>query len=290
MKVRNNGSRKFKGSVLAMSCVLTGLLMFALMACLSLVSLFATQYRLQKCAETLALTRAASQNEENKIGIINKMMVRSRNMIWQAAESKRKARDNFPQLLNLAEQVLDESKNSRDGMYSSKTQVANNMNVDDDSWQSLVQEMKGSFKMDLPWLSISILDNPSYQVGSLKESGSNVRLEMAEEEIEQNDLDHNLVYPNSKLFKGNIDAVLQDEESGTKSFHLSALPADFAGISSQAHLISADQFDPMAAPQYLRAACQVTLSVDIICPLIGQKQKLVARGFAVSGGGLPDEE
>ncbi len=288
MKSRRTASRNFSGSIVIMTCVMTGLLVFGLLAVLSLTTLFATHYRLQKAAETLALASAASQNADNKIGIVNKMMARSRNMIWLASENKRKAQEHYTQLESLANQIFVESKVSRDRMYIAKSMTASNTGSGSTTL-SLFRQLKDSFMIELPWLKVSALDAPAIFYGSVKDTGSNVRLEMAEESIEQNDLDQNLVFQNSKLFKGNVDARLQSE-NGNLSFHIAALPAEFNGVTSQAHLISASQFDQYAAPHFLRSACMVTLSVDLYCPLIGQKQKLVAKGYAVAASGLPDEE
>lgn len=276
------------GSVIVLAIVLTFVLVFAILACLSLTALFATHYRLQKLAETVALTQANQINDNDRLGFRNKLMMRSRNMIWLAGKNKQKVDQQFPQLADLANQIMEESKESRQILYQ------HTPSTDTSKAFAEYLRQKQLFITDLPWLKISALRHCALAFGSLKEAGSNVRLEMEGEQIEENDSDSNLVYAQSKIYKGNIEAKLQSPETGSMSFHIGALPPDFNNLRSQAHLIAADRFDLLSGGvehmYYPRSAVRCEITVEVSCPLIDQKQVMIARGYAVSASGAPDEE
>ncbi|MCC7528019.1 MAG: hypothetical protein IT342_05825 [Candidatus Melainabacteria bacterium] len=156
--------------------------------------------------------------------------------------------------------------------------------------------------MNLNWLKTATPRIISCDVGTLKDSDSNVLMQEGFEELKVQDLEKNYINRTSKLYKGNIDARLPSPDDDLH-FRFSALPAPVKGTISGARLLSDEKFEPQSqidlqTPKIsfggkIPCAVRLRLSTQVTASGKGELSGNVANSsVALTDGGspAPDEE
>ena len=128
-KIRLNGSsnrrmRHSNGSVLVLAMVVIGLLAVSLLIGYSYGGLFFEHNRLQASANEMALAAARKLNDKDRIGQMNNMIARNRQLVFSGRQQFDECKEKYPGLASLAEELLDESRDSAKTLEAQRKQLS----------------------------------------------------------------------------------------------------------------------------------------------------------------------
>jgi len=156
--------------------------------------------------------------------------------------------------------------------------------------------------MNLSWVKATTPSIIACDVGTLKDSDSNVLMPEGFEELKVRDLERDYINRTSKLYKGNIDVRLPSPDDDLR-FRFSALPAPVKGTISGARLLSDEKFEQQSKIDLqtkkidfggkIPCAVRLKLSTQVTASGRGDLSGNVANSsVALTDGGspAPDEE
>jgi hypothetical protein len=287
-----NRKRNRKGNMLVLGCVFMSLVASLLTLGSSFGSLFFMSNRLQASANEVALEGARALNEHDRIGQMNNMIGRSRQLVFSSSKNYDDVVAHYPQLSQLAEELRDEA---RDGSLELEQQravlLAYAKTTAKAAMVSKWDEIKDSYPVVLPWLKVTAPLSPKFKFGKIENTESNVVEFKAFPELvafdhAQNDvrLPDNPANPAAlTLYRQCINAHLP-APNASLSFKLTSLAAPVQGTISPARIARATVFETIDADQ-IPSAAQVKLQLPVATGLgAAASSVLSAVGTAAATG------
>lgn len=282
--------RSQKGNMLILSCVLMALVALGIIVALSYSGIFFAHNRLQTSADEIALAGARKLNEFNRLGQMNDMIARSRQLVYfSSAQHDEVARPgNDPLMEKLSRQLVEEAKNSSRDLDRERQYLTTL--VQDEARAEMSKkfnELKRSYAMTLPWLTITTPQILSVTSGSFEKMESNAQeLEGLSELVNEDRKNTNVV--NAKpinLYRAENDATMPSVDPELH-FRFSPLAAPVGNDMSPARIVLAEKFHT-SKPNYAPCATKVQLSLDVKSGLgsnSGATFKVSSAAMATGGG------
>jgi hypothetical protein len=264
--------RSPRGNMLVLVSVFMSTIVLALMLAGSFSAIFFQHNRLQTFADEIALSGARKLNERDRLGQMNNMIARCRQLVYSSRDTYEEVNTHYPHLNNLASQLLDEA---RDGAHDLEIerQYLKNLAITEanNAMQTKFNSEKNRYAINLPWFKASVPSMPTPKIGQVKDIESNITMLTGFDDLESYDLSMGYIFTASKLYKKNINAKLPGSDNDL-NFKITSLAAPVEKIVSPGRVILANVY--VAAPEdNLRSAVQIELRANI------------ATGLGAAGGG-----
>ncbi|MBX9938336.1 MAG: hypothetical protein K2Y32_03755 [Candidatus Obscuribacterales bacterium] len=265
-------------------------LALALLIGYSYGGLFFEHNRLQASANEVALAGARKLNEFDRLGQMNNMLARSRQLVFEGRRQLEEANEKYPGIAALAGELLDESHDSAVLLESQRSLL----NVVARSEASIAvqhkfDEVKGSYAMFLPWMKVEAPELAGYQCGRCNGVESNVELIGTLSGLTSFDKEQGYVVGElHPYYKGHINAKLSGPDSDL-DFKISSLAATVKSSTPPARIILPGNFLSIGSGE-LPSVCRVKLWLPVSTgygPYAGGKMSCV--GAAAATGGLPQQ-
>jgi hypothetical protein len=239
MKERNphlvlNHHKPVRGSMLLLTCAIGVVLVILIVFAVTLGQMFVHHVHEQSITDASTLRAAAMLNANDQIGRMNNLVVQSRELVFdsRAAQSSTMTRDYW-YLAPLAQRLLDDSRWGASFVDQARQRL-------------IVERLKSLLIMASSDASLQShgIKVTGIQVGNLADSRSNVYDDEANELQEFDDSKH-WIDPKTRLFVGNINAELPNEDKDL-IFKISPLYPPIKGKMVQAAIINNNDFKPTA--------------------------------------------
>lgn len=264
-------------------------------------ALYFEHSRLQNSANEIALAGARKMNENDRIGQMNNMTARSRQLVYCSTETFAQVDASYTHLRHLAEQLAEEARDSARDLDNEHDFLAHYAKVDaEGAMMAKYAEIRTSYPMCLPWLKVEAPTIGHYRSGKIVDVESNVPEMRGFSELATHDTTAGYVkiYPDMKLYKQAINARLPGTDSSL-DFKIDSLPAPIADSASAsimststaiapARAVLADKFRNVGGDE-IPSACQVRLKLKVSTTLgaTAQSEAQAIGTAAATGGGLP---
>lgn len=200
--------------------------MAACMIAFALYLLLSEQKRGQTEADKLSLSISKQMNEGDRIGQMNNLIVRNRELVFASRQMEQVTESNYLAFASpLANQLLNEAVTSAvDIEKERRNQIGLSQNVVRDQIEKYNIDAQNTTTFKLPWWQSYQLHITDVNGGSVKDVQSNV--EHTEIYADLNDFDKQKKYfqPGSNLYFGNINAKLPAPDNNI-DFKITSLPA-----------------------------------------------------------------
>jgi len=240
---RANRQRLSTGNLLVIACVSFAVACLVLIMGYSFASLFLVNNRLQCSADEIAIAGAKKLNEKDRIGQMNNMVARCRQLVYSSRKDLDDTKKLFPQLESFAEPLLIESRDSADLLERERQKLAQLAESEArQEMQRRFNEVKPKYAMTLPWLKIETPQLAEVRFGRLDDIESNVEeLHSGFKDLEQNDNSQGYVdrepAPGLTLYKCDLNNMQLPGADGDLTFKLSSLPAPVDGIIAPSRIV-----------------------------------------------------
>ena len=282
-RVRSNQT----GSMLILVCVTMALLAAGLLIAASFAGVYFAHNRLQTSADEIALTGARKLNEFNRLGQMNDLIARSRQMVFSVNQQYQQLNGGDPIQAKFAKQLDDEAKTGAIQLETERHQLAVLAEAEaKTAMQSKFDQIKNTYAMTLPWMTVGAPQIVSSETGKIAGMTTSNSLELlAFSDLvakEKNDVVTGLPV---NLYRPENDAQLQDDM--TLHFRFSPLPAAVSKSIAPAREVLPENFQPSVA-DYAPCATKVEIALNVATGMgpHAQSSFKVASAASASGGGL----
>lgn len=283
--------RGSSGSVLVLACVMFSVLAIALLVGYSFGGLFFTQNRLQTSANEIALAGARKLNEYDRVGQMNNMTARSRQLVAYSRKQLDQCQSDNPGLVPLAQQLLDEARNDAQSLDVQRKKLRLLAQAEAfDAMDNKLAEVEETYPMNLPWLKVTMPVMVEANFGKCAQVESNVEQLNFIDEVEAKDGSSSYVTNGGglKLYKNDINAKLDGLDSDL-NFKISSLPAPVEKTVSPARLVLASTYRDNSGDQ-IPSCCQVKIKLNVSSNLgVKSGGTLESTGTAGATGALPQQ-
>jgi hypothetical protein len=240
---KRNPLRSTKGNMLSMVALLLGLVCFACLASFGFYMLLAQQKNGQSGTDQYTLTSANTLNAGDRIGQMNNVIERCRELVYVSRVNNDKAQIPMNKLYQaLSAQLLDESRYNAELVEKERN---NQMKICVRNLQAQIVATKKvaptGKRLALPWFESSYPQIEVMRLGYIKGVQSNVENLLVIPNLREFDVEKKYIQKGSNLYLGNINAKLPVPDDDL-DFKLSALPADVNKTISPARLTATDVF------------------------------------------------
>jgi len=248
--------------MLVLSLLALALLLACVLAGSSLVTVFLVQNQLQRLADQVALIGACQLNLDNRIGQMNNIVARCRQLVFASRQACELLSASDVDLSPLANQLLEEDR--QNAQYLDKERIRLQLLSQRESKRVMEQyfdQQSGKFRILLPWLKVTAPRLVSLHFGYLSGAQSNVLALQGIDELVDFDRSSKYVQGGSNLYLGNADLKLPGEDSDLH-FSISSLPAPVDGTIAPSRVILGSAFGDRAVGQ-LQSATRVIISARV---------------------------
>lgn len=235
--------RRQSGNMLTMTLLCVGLLLAVCMIGFAFYLLLSEQKRGQTEADKLALEISKSMNENDRIGQINNLVVRNRELVYASRlTANTTVNSNLSFCAPLAQQLLDEaSSGSVEIDKERKTQITLQQKRIKDIVERYNMHTQNVATFSLPWWKTYGLQVFQVNGGSLRDVQSNVEHTEIYDDLNIEDRRAKYVQPGSNLYMGNINAKLPTPDNNL-DFKITSLPAPVEKLIAPARLANPEIF------------------------------------------------
>ncbi len=263
MKETQNRKRNDHGNILVFACFAVVLIAMLALVGYSFSGLYFEHNRLQASADEIALTGAKKLNDRDRIGQLNNMISRCRQLVYSDRDDSKDIKANFKEIQKLSDQLMDESRQSAQDLESERKKVRSL--AESEAVQSMhdkFDSIKQTYAMNLPWLQVKTPRVIGVGLGSVDKIDSNVQEFDGFDKLKDSDRGQGYVAQYSKLnlYKSNQNEQLQDDSD--LQFHLTSLPAPLQSEVSPPRVIRPDDYQE-AADDPIPTATQVILDLRV---------------------------
>lgn len=277
--------------MLVLGCVVLSIVGIGLLIGYSYGGLIFTHNRLQGSADEIALAGARKLNENDRVGQMNNMVARSRQMVMQAQLNLDKVQSDYPQLQSIAEEQLDEAKNCAEELEQQRTYLKNLATMESvQAMEKKFDQIKGSYPMNLPWMKVASPQLDKMRLGYLENIESNVEQLQNIKELEDHDEAKGYVKnnPKLKLYKQGASKSLP-APNDSMQFYLSSLAAPVEKTVSPAHIVLSKAFQKLDLP-LIPTCTKVELTLKVGTGLGGNaNQDMKVESAAAATGASPQQ-
>jgi hypothetical protein len=287
-----------RGSMLTMTALVIGIILAVCILGFGFYLLLAQQKKGQNQADNLTLTLAEQLNKDDKIGQMNNVVARCRELVYVSRQnSDAAASERSAILVPLANQLLDESRSSAQFVEAERK---NQITYITKQAKQAVQDYNMHTHVDstftLPWFKTYDPQVKDVSLGYINNVQSNVINTEVIPELRDFDEQKKYFEKGSQLYRGNIDAKLPSPDSDL-IFKLSSLPADVDNTVSPPRLTNPEVFVKMAplfenhkftnqtTPDQIPSAVHVIENMDVSMKAGDQRVRLGST--ATTNGGAP---
>ena len=297
-RLRRNPRSRERGSMLTMTTLVVGILLLTCLVGFGFYLLLAQQKKGQNQADSLTLSLAESLNKDDKIGQMNNVVARCRELVFvsrQNADAASNERSSI--LVPLANQLLDESRSSAQFVEAERK---NQISYITKKAREAVDKYNLHTHIDstftLPWFKTYDPQVQDVYLGYINKVQSNVTNTEVIPELRDYDVQQKYFEPGSQLYRGNINAKLPSPDSDL-IFKLSSLPADVDKSISPPRLTNPEVFVKLSQlfennkftgqrnSDQLPSAVEVVEHMDVSMKSGDQRVRLGST--ATTNGGLP---
>jgi hypothetical protein len=198
------------------------------------------QKRGQSQCDEMSLTLSKLLNSHDRMGQMNSVVERSRELVYLSRQSNESAADlGVPAYEALAYQFLEESRDSA-RLVDKERQNQINYAVSECRRYIVQQNQEAAGKPQgifiLPWFFEARPEITQVKFGSIKDTLSSTESPKVLADLHKFDMAQDFVERTSNLYRGNINAKLPSPDDDL-SFHFSTLPAEVKSADSPARLI-----------------------------------------------------
>ena len=222
-KIRKLNNR---GNILVLSCFAVVLIAMLALVGYSFSGIYFEHNRLQASADEIALTGAKKLNDRDRIGQLNNMISRSRQLVYSDREDSKDVKTNFQEIQKLSDQLLDESRQAAQDLDTERKKVRTL--AESEAVQAMrdkFNSIKQSYAMTLPWMRVRTPRVIGVGLGTIDGVESNVQEFDQFEQLKDSDRSQGYVaqYAKLNLYKSNQNEQLKDDSD--LPFNLTSLPA-----------------------------------------------------------------
>ena len=293
MRVRNKS-----GNMLVIVCVTMAVVALMMLALSSFGMIFFVKNRLQTAADEIALAGAKKLNEHDRIGQMNNMLARSRQLVFNSRQQHDKISTEYLHLQEIANGQMEDSKEAAQLLEAERVKLlADAKNDAIIAMKAKFDSIKDSFPMVLPWAQIGapVLNDGDIKLGKMAEVESNV-IEMGRtesstlsdcEELVNHDRGNTFVkvWPHVQLYRAETptEAKLPGDDADL-NYKISSLTPPVDGTVSPARVVLARNYTSVK-DGFVPSATQVKISLTIGTGLgAAASEVLSAVGTAVTTG------
>lgn len=278
---RNNHGNMLIFVSLAMTVLSIGLLLAG-----SFAGVFFTHSRLQSSADEIALAGARKLNEFNRLGQMNDMLARCRQLVYGIDKQTNEVADfNDPLLAKLTRQLQDEALESAEILDSERHKLVQVAKQDaKEAMQSRFDQIKNGYAMSLPWIIIQAPQLVINDTGSVNGMESNAQELQGFPELAQEDKPNIKEGKPSNLYRSEMDAKLPIQNS--PSFKFSPLPPAVVNDMAPARTVLPDTFKTVTG-DYAPCCARVGLRINVgtgMGPKAEGDFRVVSAAVATGGG------
>ncbi len=281
---RNNQS----GNMLILICVVMALVAVGIVISMSFAGVFFAHNRLQTSADEIALAGARKLNEYNRLGQMNDMIARCRQLVYGNNQQLAIVRSygNAPLLEKLTSQLNSESGQSASLLEEERHKLvliakAEATKVMEDKFH----EIESRYAMVLPWMTVEAPKVVLNQTGTIIGMQSNSQELQGFDELSTKDQVNVFEGKPVRLYRAERDAKLPIPDS--PSFRFSPLAAPVANEISPARVVLPESFKSIDG-DYAPCATKIELMLTVATGIgASGKGGLKAQSAATAtGGGL----
>ena len=280
-------------------------LMLTVACCMSIASVFVialtflalsfVQNRLAVATENVSMLAAQSINAHDRVGQINNMVAAARQMVFNSRQTYIQAAAKHPEIAELSEQLLNESRAGARLVESEKQRRLSSTLGEIRSRTSSVAEKNIRTSLQLPWLICGQPTIADLNVGYVRGTETNVAAPVGNAELMA--LDAPYIDAKTNLYLGNISLPLPGADSDL-SFELSSLAPPVIDTLAPARVLTNDSFQsilPLVKDgqpaigycKYFPSAVRITSCVELQNSLIGNTTQMAASTTAATNGACP---
>ncbi|MBC7999780.1 MAG: Tad domain-containing protein [Leptolyngbya sp.] len=284
--VRKQGVRKQRGNMIVLGSLVLGVVGMALMLGYSYGGLLFVHNRLQSTADEVALAGSRKLNDGDRIGQMNNMLARSRQLVFYSRQQLDDASEKYPQLQTIADELLQESREGAQELEGERKKLK--VVAQSEALTAMINkfdQVKGSYPMALPWLKVATPKLTKMRLGCIEEMNSNVVELKNIPALENYDKGQGYVSnnPGMKLYKHGVDMKLPGADSDL-TFKIAALAAPVEKTVSPARITLANTYKAVNGA-HIPSSTQVTLDLEVGTGLGAKAEnKMSATGTAASTG------
>lgn len=235
--------RKSSGSMIVLIVFLLGIFVVFALSAFTVNNFLFLRTRAQDKADHLALLLASKINTGDRVGQMNELQVRSRELIFCSRERIADCHgEELDMLSPIAEQLLNEAREGHTLLERERknlvSQICKELKESALAHNSSLSEL-GIFKMGGLLAEAARIER--VELGSMKNIPSSARSHTVFDGLNQFDLQQSFSHKTNGLYRANIDAKIPVPD-GDLSFKISALAPNVKGTCSPAHCINADVF------------------------------------------------
>jgi hypothetical protein len=279
--------RNDRGNILIFACFAMVIIAMLALVGYSFSGLYFQHNRLQASADEIALTGAKKLNDRDRIGQLNNMISRCRQLVYSDRDDSKDVKANFQEIQKISDQLMDESRQSSQDLDNERKKVR--ALAESEAVQAMHDKfnaIKQSYAMSLPWMRVQTPRVIGVGLGSIDGVDSNVQEFNQFEPLMDSDRGQGYVEQLSSklsLYKSNQNEQLQNDDSDLP-FYLTSLPAPLQSEVSPPRVINPDDYKE-ADDDPIPTATQVILDLRVengIGPSAGGTMK--ATSTAITTG------
>lgn len=266
-KSGRQASREKSGNMLVIVCVTVALVAVLILVIGSFGMVFFVKNRLQSAADEIALAGAKKLNENDRIGQMNNMLARSRQLVYSSRQNLHQVEAKYIHLEELTDEQLNDGRETAELLEEERKVLLTAAQKEaKDAMIAKFESIKNSFPMVLPWAKIGtpVMNAASdLELGKIVDTESNVTELTGFDELKNDDRSKQYVkvWPKVQLYKAEVDAKLPDEDSSL-IYKFSSLIPPVESTVSPARIVLARDFS-QTKTGYIPSAAKVKLSLDV---------------------------
>ncbi len=281
---RNNQS----GSMLILVCLAMMVLSIAVVMAASFAGVFFTHSRLQSGADEIALEGARKLNEFNRLGQMNDMIARSRQLVFGINKQTDLVASygNDPVLEKLTRQLNDEARQGAQILEEERHKLSSVAKGEAKAaMQEKFRQVSNNYAMVLPWLMVQTPQMVLNDTGAIVGMQSNAQELQGFEELVGQDAKNVFSGKPVNLYRAEVDAKLPIANS--PSFLFSPLAAAVVNDMAPARAVLPESFRPIDG-DFAPCAARVGLNIKVGTGLgpAAQGELKVLSAATATGGGL----
>lgn len=287
MNVKRTRRSQQRGNILILACFSFMALSMTLVMSYSFCGVYWLHNRLQTSADEIALAGAKKLNYRDRIGQMNNMVARCRQLVYSSREDFDTTKKDYPELASFAEPLLDEARTSAADLEMERKKM--NAVAESEALQAMrsrFDEIKGTYPMVLPWLIVGSPVSTVRSFGKFDDVQSNVTEFTQFTKLKDEDRTQNYVTTSPgglNLYTAEKNHKLTNTDSDL-DFNLSSLPPLVGKQISPARNIQPKDFVP-AKSGYCPSTAQIVLQLKVTTGLgVYTGSTLLAKGTALTTG------
>lgn len=247
MRISIADKRRETGSMLTMTALVLGVLLLVCLIGFGFYLLLAQQKKGQNQADRLTLSLAESLNKDDKIGQMNNVVARCRELVYVSRQNADAAANERNAVLTpLANQLLDESRSSAQFVEAErKNEIAYLTKKARQAVEDYNMHTHTDSTFNLPWFKTYDPEVQDVYFGYIDKVQCNVTNTEVIPDLRLFDEQKKYFEKGSQLYRGNIDAKLPSPDSDL-TFKLSSLPANVDRSVSPPRLTNPEVFVKLA--------------------------------------------